>query len=185
MCLIAQNLTTPYGPGMISLVLTILGPDRVGLVEVLSDTIAKHDANWLESRMAQLAGKFAGLLHISVSSDNAEALVSALNALESQGIKVLVARSEEKAPAASQTVVLELIGNDRPGIVSEISRALAGHGVNVEELQTEVAAAPMSGDPLFKALAELRVPAGMSLDTLGATLEHIANDLMVELDLRD
>lgn len=44
--------------------------------------------------------------------------------------------------------------------------------------------APMSGDPLFHADASLAVPSGLALDTLQAALETLADDLMVELELR-
>jgi glycine cleavage system regulatory protein len=52
--------------GNASLVLTVIGADRPGLVETLAQTIAEHGASWLESRMAHLAGHFVGLLRVSV-----------------------------------------------------------------------------------------------------------------------
>jgi glycine cleavage system regulatory protein len=78
---------------------------------------------------------------------------------------------------------LDLVGQDRPGIVKEISHALAERGVNLEELETECESAPMSGEILFKAHATLRAPADVDLDTLQSDLEAIAQDLMVELSL--
>ena len=74
---------------------------------------------------------------------------------------------------------------DRPGIVREIARALAARGVNVEELRTHTSSAPMSGEALFHARARLRIPSDASLDTLRATLEAIAHELMVDVSLED
>ncbi len=47
---------------MADLVLTLIGPDRPGLVEAVAEPIAAHGGNWLESRMAHLAGQFAGIV---------------------------------------------------------------------------------------------------------------------------
>ncbi|MNR46735.1 ACT domain protein [compost metagenome] len=79
---------------------------------------------------------------------------------------------------------MELVGNDRPGIVRDITRLLADQGVNVERLTTEVRPAPMSSEPLFHADALLAVPLTLSLDVLQGKLEALADDLMVELNLR-
>ncbi|MFT7624730.1 MAG: glycine cleavage system regulatory protein [Myxococcota bacterium] len=168
---------------MTSLVLTILGPDRVGLVEALSDTVTRHEANWLESRMSQLAGQFAGLLRVSVPPNKTEGLIEALRSLEA--VQVHVLRSDRVTEPATQLVHLRLVGHDRPGIVADITHALAADGVNVEDLETHCEAAAMSGDPLFHARAVLRVPADLDMDDVAHGLEKIANDLMVEIDLEE
>ena len=51
---------------MTDLVLTLIGSDRPGLVEAVAEVIAGHGGNWLESRMAHLAGKFAGILRVEI-----------------------------------------------------------------------------------------------------------------------
>jgi glycine cleavage system regulatory protein len=169
-----------------SLVLTVIGPDRPGLVDALSTTIAAHGANWLESRMARLAGHFAGLLRVSVPEANTTALGVALQALEREGLRVLVEASELSEPdTRSAILALELVGLDRPGIIRDVSRALAERGVNVEELDTCCESAPMSGETLFRAQARLRVPARIRIEELRATLEKIASELMVDLSLED
>lgn len=175
-----------------SLVLTLLGPDRPGLVEAVAALIARHGGNWLESRMASLAGEFAGLLRVEVDEERAPMLESALRSLEAdQGLAILVKTAS--AGAAGGTVAgeverqpgrllaLELVGTDRPGIVREISQALAAKGVNVEELHTECTSAPMTGETLFRARAVLRLPAGAAEDELQASVEAIAEDLMVDV----
>jgi glycine cleavage system regulatory protein len=169
---------------MNDLVLTLLGPDRPGLVEAVAQTVAEHGGNWLESRMAHLAGKFAGILRLEVPADRAAALVQALGALETRGLKLIVepaSRPAGGARAGQRTMEIELLGLDRPGIVREISQLLAQHGGNVEELTTDRSSAPMSGDMLFRAKARVNVPAGADVATLRGGLERLAGDLMVEV----
>ncbi|MBN0988058.1 glycine cleavage system protein R [Amphritea sp. RP18W] len=169
---------------MTSLVLTVIAPDKPGLVELLSQTIASNEGNWLESSMSRLAGKFAGILIVSVPENHADSLIEALQQLQSQGLKVVAERSTEAdSPGESNNITLELIGHDKPGIVREISQALNRYSINVERLSTELVSGSMSAELLFKADAELTVPAGVDLDDLQQSLEAIANDLMVDITL--
>ncbi|PCH62986.1 MAG: glycine cleavage system protein R [SAR86 cluster bacterium] len=164
------------------LVLTIIGDDKPGLVESLSQTIADNNGNWLESQMSQLAGKFAGILRVSVSDANAEQLIEQLQqrcgSLKMQIERVSLASVAHKPT----TLVLNLVANDRPGIIKEISAALAKLHVNVEKLHSECTNAPMSSEPLFKATVRLSMPEGLSLETLQTELENIADDLMVDIN---
>ena len=166
-----------------SLVLTILGDDKPGIVEQLSERIVATGANWEESRMARLAGKFAGLLRLSVDEDRAEELASTLRQLDTGGLKVVVERSGEAAPDAARLIRLEVLGHDRPGIVRDIARVLAHHQVNIEDLETDVASAPMSGDLLFRGRVTLSVPAAMTIDRLRGVLEALAGEIMVDVVL--
>ncbi len=169
---------------MTDLVLTLLGPDRPGLVELVAGVIASHGGNWLESRMSHLAGKFAGILRAELPADRVAAATAALATLESRGLKVIVevaARAGERAP--DQSMELELVGLDRAGIVREISQLLAGNGVNVEELVTNRSSAPMSGEMLFEARARVRVPPSTDVAKLRSELERVASDLVVEVKL--
>lgn len=167
-----------------SLVLTVLGEDRPGLVESLASIIAAHDGNWLESRMAQLAGQFAGILCTSVPDANAAALINALQGLASRGLHVVVARSTTDEPAQnSRWLTLDLVGNDHLGIIRDLARTLAQRSINIEELKTECTSAPMTGGILFKATARLRVPLDVAVTELQVTLEQLAHDLMVNITL--
>lgn len=176
-----------YIPAMRDLVITLLGPDRPGLVESVAEPIAAHGGNWLESRMAHLAGQFAGILRIELPEGRAEALTEALQRLRANGLEVLVAPSPAPpaapAPPLRDILELDLLGTDRPGIVREIARALAEERVNIEELVTDRTAAAMSGELLFRARARVLVPARADLGRLRTRLERVASDLMVEVKL--
>ncbi|MCF7201058.1 glycine cleavage system protein R [Pseudomonas oligotrophica] len=166
------------------LVLTVIAQDQPGLVERLAKCIAGHGGNWLESRMSRMAGQFAGILRVAVPQQAHAGLIEALQGLQDQGIRVLFAASGAEPEAQWQQIRLELVGNDRPGIVRDITRLLAEHGVNLERLDTDVLPAPMSSELLFHANARLAVPPGQALDQLQQRLETLADDLMVELSLQ-
>lgn len=110
------------------LVLTIIAADKPGLVERIAQNIAAHGGNWLESRMAHMAGQFAGILRVSVPAENRQALVNALEDLSTHGIRVLVGESGAGQAAASKPITMTLVGNDRPGIVREITALLSKQG---------------------------------------------------------
>jgi glycine cleavage system regulatory protein len=166
-----------------SLILTIVGPDRPGLVNLISDKVTAFGGNWLESRMANLAGQFAGIVHLQVPEAKAEPLTAALEALQGQGLRIVVSRGTDAATGRGRRIRLELVGQDRPGIVRDISHALASRGVSIEELVTDFVSGSMSGESLVRATAQLRAPPQLSITQLRDALESLANDLMVDVTL--
>lgn len=157
--------------------LTVLAPDRPGIVNELSSIVAEAGGGWLESRMATLAGRFAGILLVEVPPEAADGLVQSLRALS--GLEVSVQEADVVPGADAPEVRISVLGTDRPGIVRSISAVLAGAGVNVESLETECRDAPVAGGRIFEARALVRVPAGLDVDRLEAQIEAIADDLMV------
>lgn len=139
----------------------------------------------MESRMAQLAGQFAGVVRLEVDSEAVGHLEGALHALEAEGLHVTVERGRETPVPVRHRVQMELVGHDHPGIVQDVSAVLARHGVTIDVLETGCEPASMSGGLLFRARAELGMPAETRLDTLQDDLEAIANELMVDLELHD
>src|SRR4029079_18093094 len=99
----------------------------------------------------------------------------------------LTLKAEEAVPAAAggRMAELTLVGQDRPGIVRQISQAFARGGVNVEDLETEITSAPMSGETLFQARAKVSIPAACETQALRNELEKIAADLMVDVKLTE
>jgi glycine cleavage system regulatory protein len=167
-----------------TLVMTLIGRDRPGLVEAVAAIVEAHGGNWEESRMVQLAGQFAGLLRIQAPAEGAAELDRALRDIE--GVSVIVARAvEEPAPRDTRFLELDVVGQDHPGIVRGLAAALAAGEVNVEELETEVVDAPMSGERLFQARARLKAPVSLTVDELRSQLERLAADLIVEVSLEE
>jgi glycine cleavage system regulatory protein len=170
---------------MIDLVVTLIGPDRPGIVDSVSEVVAAQGGNWLESRMAHLAGKFAGVLCVEVADEQAEALEAALGRLEVSGLKVVVERSSPDEAPRQQPMEIDLLGLDRPGLLHEIVALLAAHRINVEELATDRPAAAHSGDRLFHARIRIDIPAGADVAEVHRGLERLAGDLMVEIGLAE
>ncbi len=169
------------------LVLTVIGEDRPGLVEALAELITAHEGSWEESRMARLAGHFAGVVQVNLPTARAPHFVEALPGLADRGLEVSVVDSDWSMVELDrrERFRLELLGQDRPGIVREISHALASLGVSVQELSTRVESAPMSGERLFRADAELAPPAGVELESVREALERLADELMVDVTLEE
>lgn len=173
----------------VPLVMTIISPDRTGLVESIARAVADHGGNWLESRMCRLGGEFAGILRIEIPEEKKAALLGALQILEANGVQIVL-RADRPVPtvpaaACGKQTKLEIIGADRPGIVREITSALSRAQVNVEEFSSEITSAPMSGETLFKASARLQLPSGCDLAALKRDLEKIAADLLVDVSFAE
>ena len=178
------SVTDEPKPTNASLVVTVNGADRPGIVSLLSDRAQGVGANWAGSHMANLAGQFAGMVHFEVPAGNAEPLATALRGLESSQLRVVIARSDATpAPAGRRLVKLELVGHDRPGIIRELSGSLAERGVSIEELHTEIVSGALSAERLFKVRAVLAVPEGLPSDELRRGLEPLAKEMMVDLAL--
>jgi glycine cleavage system regulatory protein len=169
----------------IPLVMTIISPDRTGLVESIARTVAENGGNWLESRMCRLGGEFAGILRIELPADKKSALLAALQKLQTNGLQIVVRDDAATTATSGKQTSLEIIGADQPGIVREITSALARAGVNVEEFSSELTSAPMSGESLFKASARLQLPDKCDLGALKKDLEKIAADLLVDVSFSD
>ncbi|MEM9104438.1 MAG: ACT domain-containing protein [Pseudomonadota bacterium] len=168
------------------LVVSFIANDRPGLVDALSQAVTDADGNWCESRMANLAEKFAGIVRVELPDDNRlDQLKTALEAFDADGIHVSVAEPSSKPAPSGVGLMLDIIGPDQPGIVQEITHCLAQHKVSIETMETHTDNAPMGGGTLFKAQFEVLGPDNIDQDALHASLEKIANALIVDLDFRE
>ena len=163
------------------LIMSVLGNDRPGLVSSLSDTVARHGGNWLESRMSRLAGQFAGIVRIECQADTVDAMLAELRSPGIQGLTVHAVRENAEEPVPRRTLAVDVVGNDRPGIVRELSAAIANVGGNVEELTTGLESAPMSGHPMFRAHGLISIPENSDPDTIAAAIESLGGDLTVDV----
>ena len=165
-------------------IISFIADDRPGLVEEMSDVVNAHGANWLESRMSQLAGKFAGIVRLSVPSNRVAELEHALAGLERRGLTLRFesAALQPRAPSGSEHH-LEILGYDRPGILHEFAAALAQRGINVTDLRSEIRRAPGNPDPLFHASADIALPEALDIGELRSALESIARQMGIEYAL--
>jgi glycine cleavage system regulatory protein len=162
------------------LIMTVLGSDRPGLVSSLAETVAKHGGNWLDSRMARLAGQFAGIVRVECPESAVDELLAELHA-PAAGLSVQAVREAVEEAAKRRTLVVDVMGNDRPGIVRELTTAIANAGGNVEELTTGLESAPMSGHPMFRARGVISLPENAETETLTTAIENLGEDLTVDV----
>ncbi|GAA0780040.1 amino acid-binding protein [Roseibium denhamense] len=168
------------------LVFTVIAKDRAGLVERISACIAALGGNWIESSMARLGGEFAGIVRVAIAADQADALVASLQDLSADGIDITLRSDRAGQEAQNGTSAhLDLVSQDHPGILRDITHVLTAQGVSIEHLTTEVVAGSMQGEALFKASADLRLPETLSPGALSDALQETAADLMADINLVD
>jgi glycine cleavage system regulatory protein len=167
---------------MNQLVITIVGADRPGIVESLAAVVAEHEGNWLSSSMSNLAGQFAGIIEVAVADDKSKALADAMGKLENLHVHSVVG-SESTEVGAAPMAEIEVVGMDHPGIVHRVTEVLHGSGVNLLQFASWTEAAPNSGDEIFRAVAEFELTDSVDLEGLKASLEEVAEDLAVDVEL--
>ncbi|WP_422374619.1 glycine cleavage system protein R [Roseibium sp.] len=168
------------------LVFTVIAKDRPGLVERMAEVIAGLGGNWIESSMARLGGEFAGIVRVAIAGDKSKELVGQLEALSADGIDITLRSDKDgdETPAGA-SARLDLVSQDHPGILRDITHVLSEKGVSIEHLETEVAAGSMQGEAMFKARADLRLPVGLDPSDLSDALQETAGDLMADVNLVD
>ena len=179
------QLVEGAAPAAADMVVTVMGPDRAGIVARLADVAHRFGANWAASRLSRMAGVFAGTVHLEVPPASAEGLAAALRDLQTEGLQITTAHSAASTAAAGwRSVQLELVGADRTGIVSELTRRLAERGVSIEHLHTEKLGGT-GGSARFKVNAQLLVPQAVNNDALRTELESLASTMMLDIALDD
>ena len=170
---------------MTTLILTVAGADRPGLVAAVADVVDAHGGNWENSSLAELAGTFAGVIEVSVPTERAGELETALRGSQGQGRLTRSVLTGTPGPSEDeeQLLVMQVLGNDRPGIVREVSAVLNAHALSIEELTTETREAAMAGGRLFEASVIAKVPPTVDLDALRADLERLASEIQVDITL--
>ncbi len=167
-------------------VLTLTGPDRVGIVENVTGLLLDRGGNVETSRMARLGGEFAVLMLVSMPEDRLAGLDEDFGALKSQGYKVGTAPAERTHAESHEgwtPYQIEVQGADHEGIIHEVARHLARHGISIEEMDSESAPASTSGVPIFAMTASVLVPPGEAAEGWEAGLEEIGWRLNLEIDV--
>jgi glycine cleavage system regulatory protein len=168
---------------MANLILSVIGSDRPGLTQALAGAILLAGGNWLESHLSRLGGLYVGSVLVELESQSVEALRAAVQAVDAQGLEVRIAPAVEAPGAGGDEILFSLVGQDRLGIVHQVTAILSGLEVNIEDFETRIAAEPHSGAPLFHLDARLRLPAHLGSGDVQAALEAISAEIMVDISL--
>ena len=175
-----------HSDGMIALVLTIIGRDRAGVVASLADVVRFHEGHWKRSELAEIAGTFAGVVVVEVGDDRVDELLTNLLILRDQGVHVTAQQVEGPASAPdAQAVRLRLTGEDRPGVIHELSTAISDAGISISRLGTVTDLPGEGDDRQFEITAQLSVPVQVDLDAALDSILRVAVDLGIALHVED
>ena len=168
---------------MASLILSVIGSDRPGLTEALAAAVLSASGNWLESHLSRLGGLYVGSVLVEVDPDAVERLRAAISAVDAHGLEVRIVPAARHADAPGDALQLNLVGQDRPGIVRQVTAVLAGLNVNIETFETQLSTEPHSGGQLFKLESRLRLPPALQAADVQAALEALSAEIMVDISL--
>ena len=169
---------------MASMILSVIGSDRPGLTQALAAAVLSAGGNWLESHLSRLGGLYVGSVLVELEAGSLEALRAAVQAVDAEGLKVRIAPALDASSApGGEEVLFSLVGQDRLGIVHQVTAVLSGINVNIEAFDTHITAEPHSGAPLFHLDARLRLPAALTAHDVQTALEAISAEIMVDISL--
>ena len=169
---------------MATLILSVIGSDRPGLTQALASAVLSAGGNWLESHLSQLGGLYVGSVLVELDAGYVDALRAAVRDVDAQGLEVRVAPAIENPGVEGDIVHFNLVGQDRPGIVHQVTSVLSGLGANIEDFDTRLSVEPHSGAPLFHMDARLRLPIALKTEAVQAALEAISGEIMVDVSLK-
>lgn len=165
------------------IILTVIGSDRPGLTQALADAVLAAGGNWLESHLSRLGGKYVGSVLVELEPGGLAVLEQEVRKVDATGMQVAIVFAGDEPAIAVRGMVLELVGQDRPGIVREVTAVLAGLGVNIDSFSSGTENSAWSGEQLFRARAELTLPEGTDADRVREALEGISGEIMVDFTI--
>lgn len=168
---------------MATMILSVIGSDRPGLTQALARAVLSAGGNWLESHLSRLGGLYVGSVLVELDAGDIDRLRAAVAEVDAQGLEVRIAPTVETAEATGETVRFSVVGQDRPGIVHQVTGTLSGLDANIEAFDTRLSVEPHSGAPLFHMDAILRLPPQLSAEAVQAALEAISAEIMVDVSL--
>lgn len=168
------------------IIITVIADDRPGVVETLADIIARLNGNWLESQLMNIHGKFSGIVAVAIPESRLSELQNDLDQLADQGFAIASQRVNQLPNKRNlKPFKLTIVGPDRPGIVKEVSSALANRGINLTKLTSECSSMPWSGEPMFTAQGLAHIPQHVNMVELDDDLDAIAEELGLDIALED
>jgi glycine cleavage system transcriptional repressor len=167
------------------LVITLAGPDRIGIVDRVTEIVLRYQGNIEESRMARLGGEFAMIMLISVPTENTPKLKEDLSDFEKDGFQILtrktVADSEKFRGWLPYSVRVQ--GADHEGIINSMTHDFAARGINIESLTTGSFQAPMSGTCIFSMEALVYLPPDFPVHEWKKEFMAIAESVNVDAEV--
>ncbi len=161
-------------------ILSVVGSDRPGLTQALADAVMAAGGNWLESHLSRLGGTYVGSVLVALDPARLATLEDRIRAVDASGLRVSIVPAGDTPDALGTPLWVELVGQDRPGIVREVTAVLADLAVNIERFSTSAENSAHSGELLFRMNALVTIPQGKTADDIQAALEAISGEIMVD-----
>lgn len=160
-------------------VLTVTGSDRPGLTSELSQAVLAANGNWKEGHLSRLGGLYVGSVLVEVPQGEIAKLEGSIQAVDA-GLKVSIAPAGDAPQGEARVLLFELVGQDRPGIIREVTSILARLGANIERLSSGEKTGAWAGEKLFHAEVAATLPAGIEPEQAQTALEEISSEIMVD-----
>lgn len=164
------------------IIFTLVGSDKPGLISDLAKTVYAMGGNWLGSNFSHMAGHFAGFVQVDLPEEKHQALTDRLS--QHPDLKIHLLPGVTVLNEDQQSVQIDIMGNDKAGIVQELTHILSQFNLNIVKFDSCLESAPNWGAELFKAKAIITVATDFDLDSLKDKLESVANDLMVDIEIQ-
>ncbi len=167
-------------------VLTTIGEDRPGLVDEVARFVFERGGNVEDSRMVNLHGQFTIMMLVAGDDMAMGRLQDGLSVLKRDSrLHAELHGADFEAHAAGDALPYRLSASaiDQPGLVQPLAHLLAGHGVNIESMQTTLAEAPITGAPVFAMELIVSVPRATPIGELRAALARLCDDLNLDWQL--
>jgi glycine cleavage system regulatory protein len=167
---------------MTPIIFTLVGQDKPKLISSLANTVYDMGGNWLGSNLSHMAGHFAGFVHVTLPEAKHSELIELF--AKHPDLKIHVLSGQDTSTLFERTAQIEIMGNDRAGIVQELTEILNHFNLNIIKFASSLESAPNWGNPLFKAKVLISIANDFDFDDLTGDLEAVANDLMVDIEIQ-
>ena len=166
-----------------NIILSVIGPDKSGIVSDISKFVKAYSGNIEKSRMVRLEDYFTIMVQINIQKDKIKNLEQDLTNYSNYTFSIHSLESANNNENEDiHTVYLK--GIDSEGIVYKITNEFAKLNINIEELETNLENAPMSGLSLFSLKAKIS-HARLNLEALKKTMDKLAAELDVNINIEN
>jgi len=167
---------------MKNIVITFVGKDKAGLDDKLAQLVLEHQGNWLGSSMSHLAGQFAGIVQVELPELEYAKFSLALGKIEELTTVIQEGHNTSHEIESQDLLNIAIVGNDRQGIVQEVTKALHSVDANIEQFSSVLESAANSGQLLFRAQVTILLPEHSSIEALTDAIEELGDDVMVDVE---
>lgn len=165
-----------------NLVISVLGKDRPGIVNELSECILDAGGNIADSRMSVLGGDFAVILMVSGNWNSIAKIESQLAQLAETLDMTITSRRTEQRPVRRDLLPygVDVVALDHPGIVHHLASFFSAREINIQGMDTSTYCAAHTGTPMFNVHMTVEIPARLHIATLREDFMEFCDQLNLD-----